>query len=194
MSSNKLFQNATLITFNPSTSSLEILHNHSLLVKNDRITDIAPCIPLPSDTNTELIDCTAKILAPGFINTHAHTWQTAFRSLGPDVTLCDYFQRFGQYSPATKSFSAEDVFVSALAGYVEGLNAGTTTVVEHAHANWEPQVVRRGYEAAVESGGRVWWCCAAEEREGCGKEEAGSVMGECVLFPLGVGRMFRGLG
>lgn len=175
MAPPKLFQNTTIITFNPSTSSLEVLHNHSLLIDNARIAAIAPSIPAPPDA--EIVDATGKILTPGLINTHTHMWQAAYRSLAPDVTLMDYFVRFGQYAPITAHFSKDDVFVSALQGYLEGLNAGTTTCVEHAHANWGVGVLEGAYEAAVQSGSRVWWCCAAEEREGITLKQAREVMG-----------------
>lgn len=178
MSQHKLFQNATLITFNPSTASLEVLHNHSLLIKDDRVVKIAPSIAPPE--NAEIIDGTNKIISPGFINTHTHMWQAAYRSAGPNVTLHDYFLRYGQFSPSVQHFSAEDVYVGTLEGYLESLNAGTTTCVEHAHANWDVGAVRRAYDAAVESGSRVWWCCAAEDREGCAKGEAAGVMGKCL--------------
>lgn len=98
--------------------------------------------------------------------------------MAPDVTLVSYFVNFGQYSAGTKAFSPEDVHVSAMEGYLEGLNAGTTTFVEHDHANWDVRALERSYEAAVESGGRVWWCAAAEEREGVSLAEARGVMGK----------------
>jgi cytosine/adenosine deaminase-related metal-dependent hydrolase len=59
---------------------------------------------------------------------------------------------------AKDSFSPHDVYISSLEGYLEGLNAGTTTFVEHAASNWRDDVVMPGYEAARDSGARVWWC------------------------------------
>jgi cytosine/adenosine deaminase-related metal-dependent hydrolase len=59
---------------------------------------------------------------------------------------------------AKDSFSARDVYISSLEGYLEGLNSGTTTFVEHAASNWRDDVVMPGYEAARDSGARVWWC------------------------------------
>ena len=68
--------------------------------------------------------------------------------------------------------------MSAVVGYLEGLNAGTTTCVEHAHANWGLDVMEASYDAAVESGGRVWWCAAFEEKEGMSVEEERGLLGE----------------
>lgn len=187
MPTHILFTNATLITPVPSTTttsnappSLQILHNHSLLTTSSHITAIGPTPTIqPPTPETQIVSCTGKILTPGFINTHTHTWQTAYRTLGPDVTLSEYFTRFSQYSPAATTLFASDndVFVSTLTGYLEGLNAGTTTFVEHAHANWGLRAMEATYEAAGASGGRVWWCCAAEAREGVRVEEARGVMG-----------------
>ncbi|KAI4262820.1 MAG: hypothetical protein L6R42_002010, partial [Xanthoria sp. 1 TBL-2021] len=59
---------------------------------------------------------------------------------------------------ATKAFTPKDVYISSLKGYLEELNAGVTSYVEHAHNNWSGGVVEPGYGAAVDSGARVWWC------------------------------------
>jgi hypothetical protein len=59
---------------------------------------------------------------------------------------------------AKDSFSAHDVYISSLEGYLEGLNSGTTSFVEHAASNWRDDVVMPGYEAARDSGARIWWC------------------------------------
>lgn len=37
---------------------------------------------------------------------------------------------------ASKYFTAEDAFWGNLAGCMEAIDAGTTTVLDHAHLNW----------------------------------------------------------
>jgi len=53
----------------------------------------------------------------------------------------------------------------------ESLNGGTTAFLEHAHNNWSIDVVKRGYDAGVQSGARLWWCVAADDRQGITGEE-----------------------
>lgn len=41
--------------------------------------------------NTQVIDCTDKIISPGFIDTHHHLWQTLLKGRHANETLIDYF-------------------------------------------------------------------------------------------------------
>ena len=44
-------------------------------------------------------------------------------------------------SNATTAFIPEDVYMSCLEGYPEGLRAGVMSYVEHAHNNWSAGVL-----------------------------------------------------
>lgn len=59
-------------------------------------------------------------------------------------------------SPVTAAFTPDDVYISSLEGYLEGLHGGVTSYVEHAHNNWNAAVVEPGFNAAVNSGARDW--------------------------------------
>lgn len=80
-------------------------------------------------------------------------------------------------SPATAAFTPDDVYISSLEGYLEGLHGGVTSYVEHAHNNWNTDVVEPGFDAAVDSGARVWWCYDIADREGFETKEQWEVMG-----------------
>ena len=97
--------------------------------------------------------------------------------MSPNTTLASYFFNNGHQSPAIKSFRGDDVYISCLEGYYEGFNGGVTSWVEHAHNNWTLDAVKGGYDAAVDSGARVWWCPAVEDRDGCSAEETLKFMG-----------------
>ena len=105
-------------------------------------------------------------------------WQSAYRTLAPNTTLAEYFISYGQYSPASASFSPDDVYISCLEGYIEGLNGGVTSYVEHAHYNSAIDAVKQQYEATVDSGARVYWCFAVEDREQCSAEDQLNYMRE----------------
>ena len=166
---SKLLSNGTVLSFGDETQSIKVLHNASILVVGDEITAIGENIEAPA--GAEVIDVTGKILTPGFINTHSHMWQTAHRTLGPNTTLGEYIFCFSQMGPITKSDSADDVYISCLEGYYEGLNGGVTTYVDHSHNTWDPAVVKRGWDAAVDGGARVWWCPNVENRGSCTAKE-----------------------
>ncbi|KAI5360198.1 putative metal-dependent hydrolase, composite domain superfamily [Septoria linicola] len=159
-SASKLLQNGTVLSFDEDTQSIKVLRNTSLLLLNGRIEAISEDVPkLSIPENCEVIDVTGKILSPGFVNTHLHAWMTAFRTISPDITLTHYFGWLGPSSEtAQKAFTPDGIYWSALEGFLEGLNGGVTTFLDHAHAAWSPEVLEKGYEAALDSGARIWWC------------------------------------
>ena len=84
-----------------------------------------------------------------------------FLSKTPADAFTNGFRYFGwlsQMGSATKSFSGSDVYISCLEGYWESLNAGITSIVDHATANWNPEMVEPSFRAAEDGGARVWWC------------------------------------
>ena len=154
----KLLKNGTVIAWDNQLQSIKVLENTSIRIVGETITEIAPAVDMSSSTDTEVIDVTGMIITPGFINGHCHMWQTAFRSMAPDIFIAQYFGWLSQMGTATKSFTPSDIYLSCLEGYCEGLNAGVTSYVDHATANWSRDVVRPSYEAASDGGARVWWC------------------------------------
>lgn len=155
---SKLIRDGTVVTWDEQAGSLKILKKASILIQGDRIAGIAENPDdLPAADDAETVDATGMILTPGFISGHSHMWQTAFRSMAPDVYIAQYFGWLSQMGSATKSFSGSDIYISCLEGYCEGLNAGTTSYVDHAASNWNDEMVMPGYEAARDSGARVWW-------------------------------------
>ncbi|KAL4974681.1 hypothetical protein BDW66DRAFT_152717 [Aspergillus desertorum] len=92
--------------------------------------------------------------------------------MGPDTTLAEYFGWVSHMSEITRAvFRLDDIYISSVEGYVEGLNAGVTSFVEHAHNNWSRPVMESGYQAAVDSTARVWWCYDVRHKEGFSSDE-----------------------
>jgi cytosine/adenosine deaminase-related metal-dependent hydrolase len=193
---SKLFRNGTILSFDDATQSIKVLQNASLLVVDGKIAALGDNVNAPADAET--IETSGKIITPGFINTHNHAWQTAYRTLAPNTTLANYFLSYGQYSPASRSYTADDIYVSCLEGYIEGLHGGVTSYVEHAHSCWDINVVKSAYEGAVDSGARVYWCCAIEDSQDCSSEDQVAYMrqlnekGQDKLVSLGLA--FDGMG
>lgn len=157
MSSIKLLKNGTVISYVNSSQSLQILRNASVLIEGDHIKEIAEAPSAPE--NAEIIDVGGKIVSPGFVNTHVHLWSTAYRSIAADVSLTHYFDWLSQAGKtAQTAFTSDDIYISTLEGYLEGLNGGITSFVDHAHANWSPGVAERAFDGAVDGGARTWWC------------------------------------
>ena len=59
-----------------------------LLVEGNRIVEIAPNIT--AAVGVEVIDCQNKIIAPGFVDTHRHMYNTPLRGRYADTLVTDY--------------------------------------------------------------------------------------------------------
>lgn len=78
-----LYEGATIIAFNDSKQSLNVLENASILIEDNVITELGQITNLTSiPSNTTRIDAMGKIISPGFIdayvpipaNTFAHSY------------------------------------------------------------------------------------------------------------------------
>ncbi|KAJ7025129.1 hypothetical protein C8F04DRAFT_968154 [Mycena alexandri] len=155
-----LLRGGTFITYSDSTSNLEIVTEGAMLF-NDTIIAISQTIDgLDSQSNSDvqIVNTTGKIISPGFIDTHRHTWQTAMRTLGPNVQLENYAWLFGTTGPAPLIFSPDDIHTASLMGTLEALNAGVTTSLDFAHVTWTRAHADAALQGVIDSGARVWWC------------------------------------
>lgn len=157
-----LITGGTIIAFDQKVNELNVIRNGSILIEQDRITDIwsneeNPSVSMP--LNTTVVEAAGKIIAPGFIDTHRHGWQTLFKTMFSNITLIEYFGRFGEAASAGR-IDADQVYIGQLAGLYEALNAGTTTSLDHAHHTWSDETSWAGLNASIESGARVFWSYA----------------------------------
>jgi cytosine/adenosine deaminase-related metal-dependent hydrolase len=162
-----LYEGATIISFNDTTERLSILHDASLLIEGDTIAALSEGSlngDIPS--NTTRINATGSIISPGFIDTHTHLWQTAFKTIGSNTSLADYFQKFGEYGQSSTVFTPEDLYLGQLAGSLERVHVGTTTVLDHAHASWTEEGTDSCVNGSVDSGVRTVYAHAVHDVPG----------------------------
>ncbi|TDZ19395.1 5-methylthioadenosine/S-adenosylhomocysteine deaminase [Colletotrichum orbiculare MAFF 240422] len=161
--SSVLLRGGTIIGFDEDSNSLNVIRNGSLLITDDRITSIYTsddASQLPSNSSdTQVVDVTNKIITPGFVDTHRHGWQTAFKTIASNTSLAEYFTRYGEFA-AAGLLSADDVYIGQLAGLYEALNAGVTTTLDHAHHTWSNETAEAGLKGSIDSGARVFWSYA----------------------------------
>ncbi|MER6179904.1 amidohydrolase family protein [Streptomyces sp. NPDC001652] len=120
-----------------------------VLIEDGRIAAVRPEI----SADAEVLDMTGRIVIPGFVDTHRHTWEASIRGVAPDATLDDYFvDILDTFAPL---YTPEDVYAANLAGALECLNAGITTLVDWSHINNTPEHPDAAIRALAESGIRA---------------------------------------
>lgn len=104
-----------------------------VLVANGTIAAIGTDLPAEG---AEIIEARDRIVLPGFVDTHRHTWQTVLRGVATDDHIGGYLRRvLGTLAPRV---CAQDVHIATLAGALECLDAGITTLQDFAHIQSSP--------------------------------------------------------
>jgi len=86
------------------------------------------------------------ILLPGLVGAHIHSVQSLGRGIADDTELLDWL--FDYILPMEASLSAAEMEAAAKLGYLELIESGTTTVIDHLSVNH----AERAFEAAGEMG------------------------------------------
>jgi len=172
LANRKVLTGGTIIAYDEDTRLPKVVRAGALVVKDDRIDQILEEIS-PNATwphGTDVIDCKDKIITPGFVDTHRHGWQTVFKTMASNTTLSEYAVRYG--APTSQQlFSPDDVYISQKVGILEALNAGTTTILDHAHHTWTREHAVAGYNASIDSGGRIYFAYAIQNFPGFSIQE-----------------------
>jgi 5-methylthioadenosine/S-adenosylhomocysteine deaminase len=146
MGDRLLLRGGHVLTVDPELGDLP---RGDVLIDGDRIAEVAPRV----DADAEVVDASGKIVIPGFVDTHRHTWEAAIRGCAPNATLDDYFvEVLDTYAPL---YRPEDVYASNLAGALECINAGITTLVDWSHINNTPDHPDAGIRGLQEAGIRA---------------------------------------
>lgn len=127
--------------------AIGIISDAEVVIDGDRITSVGPATGRPG------IDARGHILVPGFVNAHLHTWQTALRGIASNWTLLEYF-RWTHAGLAT-FFTPDDIHHGTLAGALNQINCGTTTLADWCHNNPTPQHTDAAVDALDRSGIRA---------------------------------------
>jgi cytosine/adenosine deaminase-related metal-dependent hydrolase len=124
-----------------------------ILVEDGIIVEIAPSLLADS---AEVVEARGMLLAPGFVDTHRHIWQTQLRTVATDWSLLDYLANIRLvYSTL---YTADDVYLGNYIGALEALDAGITTIVDHSHILNSPDHVEAAVSGLQDSGIRGTFC------------------------------------
>ncbi len=143
-----LIRGATIVTMDDRVPDLA---RGDLLVEGDRIAAIAPRID--AHDAADVVDARDRIAIPGLVNAHMHTWQTALRGVSANWTLLEYFRKM--HAGLATVFRPEDLHIATLAGALNQIACGTTTLVDWCHNNPTPQHNDAAFDALAQAGIRA---------------------------------------
>ncbi|MFE5812083.1 amidohydrolase family protein [Streptomyces sp. NPDC056479] len=146
MSNRILLRGGHVLSMDPGIGDLS---QGDVLIEDGKITAVEREIGADAD----VLDMSGRIVIPGFVDTHRHTWEASIRNVAPDATLDDYFvDILDTFAPL---YTPEDVYAANLAGSLECLNAGITTLVDWSHINNTPAHPDAAIQGLKESGIRA---------------------------------------
>jgi 5-methylthioadenosine/S-adenosylhomocysteine deaminase len=122
-----------------------VIHDGAVVVTDDRITAIGDAAEL-RDRYPDHPTAEYDVLAPGLVGGHIHSVQSLGRGIADDTALLDWL--FDYILPMEATLDADQMEAAARLGYLELIESGTTTCVDHlsvSHAD-------RAFEAAGEMG------------------------------------------
>jgi len=122
-----------------------------VLVENDRVLAVGPDLDVPA--GAEIVDASNRIVMPGFVNAHIHTWQTGLRGLGSDWTSTNYFRAV--HAGLAGFFRPDDIRIANLMGALNQINQGVTTLVDWHHNNPTPDHTDAAVDGLEEAGIRA---------------------------------------
>jgi len=125
-----LITNGLVIDVEPAPT---VRANCDVLIEDGRIAAVGTGLAADGAT---VLDATDRIVLPGFVDTHRHTWQTALRGIAADADLGEYLERvLGGIGPR---YGAADVYAGTFAGAREALASGITTLQDFSHVQYSP--------------------------------------------------------
>jgi 5-methylthioadenosine/S-adenosylhomocysteine deaminase len=121
-----------------------------VLIENGVIAEIRPSIRA---SDAEVVDAHEKLVMPGLIDTHRHTWETLTRSWIGEGDLPVYMAIItGTLGPKMRP---EDVYIGNLLGAIGALNSGITTMLDWSHIMNTPAHADAAVKGLVDSGIRA---------------------------------------
>ncbi|OBF86345.1 cytosine deaminase [Mycobacterium sp. 852002-51163_SCH5372311] len=154
--SRTLLRDAQVVTMSPQRPDAERI---DILIDGDRIAEMSDRIDRPG---AETVDLAGRIVIPGLVNAHLHTWQSGLRFAGGDWTLPEYLHRL--HGCLARHYTPGDIYIGNLAGALNQINCGTTTLGDWCHNNPTPEHTDAAIEALQKSGIRAVFLHGSPDR------------------------------
>lgn len=128
------FENGIVVTLGQNN---QVIWNGSVVIEGEDIVDMGDAADLQKKyPDAEAIDCSGKVVLPGFICAHHHFYSTMARGMAipgePASNFVEILERL--WWKVDRALREEDITLSAQIPLVECIRNGTTTVIDH-HAS-----------------------------------------------------------
>jgi 5-methylthioadenosine/S-adenosylhomocysteine deaminase len=131
-----IIRGGTIITMD---ADRRIIEDGALCIDGSRIIAVGQASSIEGRYGArDKMDARDKVIIPGLINTHVHLFQTFLRGVGQDLPAIEWLHT--AIDPVVGRLTAEDSYLSAFLGCVEGIKSGTTCMVEYNYANPHPDI------------------------------------------------------
>jgi 5-methylthioadenosine/S-adenosylhomocysteine deaminase len=126
-----VIERATLL---PMGERMAILPNHYLIIRDGSIQELGEGAPPESSipAGARRIDAAGRVVMPGLINTHTHSYQTLLRGAFDNLSLLPWLSKLYNAGAALRP---EDCLISAQLAALELIRSGTTAVCDHHFTN-----------------------------------------------------------
>lgn len=128
------FENGIVVTLGPNN---RVLWNAAVVTDGEKIVAVGDAAEMRKQyPAAEGVDCSGKLVLPGFICTHHHFYSTMARGMAipgePASNFVEVLERL--WWKLDKALCDEDVLLSAQIPLIECIRNGTTTIIDH-HAS-----------------------------------------------------------
>lgn len=123
-----------------------------VLIEDGRIREVRPEIAAPPDI--AVIDAVNRILIPGFVDTHSHSYQGLLRSLLANGLLEPDYNRDIQ-NTLSPAYRPDEAYAGILITALGMIESGTTTIVDLSQVSHSPEHSDACVQALKDSGIRA---------------------------------------
>jgi len=159
------FENGIVVTLGQNN---QVIWKGAVVVEGENIVGIGPATELRKRfPEAESIDCSGKVVLPGFICTHHHFYSTMARGMAipgePASNFVEILERL--WWKVDRALLEEDITLSAQIPLIECIRNGTTTVIDHHASPGMPDGSLDLIETAVRQAGiRASLCYEVSDR------------------------------
>jgi 5-methylthioadenosine/S-adenosylhomocysteine deaminase len=121
-----------------------------VLIEGSRIVAAGKNIEATAD---HVIDARDKIVMPGLIDAHIHTWQSGLRAIGSEWLGPDYHKNI--HANLATHYGPEDNYIGNLVGALGQIDGGVTTILDWCHNLTSLEHAERSVDGLEQSGIRA---------------------------------------